>query len=413
MAGKNSLIDSGLSEQDELAGNIERIVFHNSENGYTVMRLAVAGKADLHTAVGNFASPRPGASFKLRGRWINHQRFGRQFHVEWAEETRPATVEGISMFLGSGIIKGIGKGWADRIVARFGTETLRVLDEEPDLLLQISGFGRKKLEFVIDSWTEHQGIRELMIFLQPHGIGPAQIMRIYRCYAQSSMRIVQENPYRLAMDIHGIGFATADALAMSLGFEKDSPLRAEAGLLYTLMSISDDGHVYFPHEELVEKTAHDLDIDPLLVEGAIAALSLQGRIVIEDFGDAEGIYITRYHHYETKIAYYLHRLLHSPKSVVIHKPQETVRQVLATLPMELAPEQEEAVYTASQAKIMVLTGGPGTGKTTIINAIIKVFVAVKAKILLAAPTGRAAKRMSETSGREAKTIHRLLEYSPQ
>ncbi len=397
----------------ELEGTLERIVFHNLENGYIVFRLKLEGKDDSCTVVGTMASPQPGSNLLVKGRWISHPKFGRQFQMtEWVEQ-RPATSEGIRLFLASGCIKGIGERWAERIVSRFGTETLRVIDEDPERLLEIPRFGKKRLEAVRKSWAEHQGVRELMIFLQPYGIGPSHIVRIYRFYGQQALDIVQENPYRLAMDIHGIGFATADALAQRLGFSPDSPLRAEAGVLYMLLSLTDEGHIYYPRSKLTELTGEKLNISTGLVDEALDKLQMDERIVIENLGDHEGVYLLRNHIYESKIAFYLKRLLSSPKSVRFPDAKKRVQEVLSRLPMELAPEQREAVQVATQAKVMVLTGGPGTGKTTILNAIIQVFSGVRAKILLAAPTGRAAKRMAETSGLEAKTIHRLLEYSPK
>ena len=397
----------------ELEGTLERIVFHNPENGYIVFRLKLEGKDDSCTVVGTMASPQPGSNLLVKGRWISHPKFGRQFQMtEWVEQ-RPATSEGIRLFLASGCIRGIGERWAERIVSRFGTETLRVIDEDPERLLEIPRFGKKRLEAVRKSWAGHQGVRERMIFLQPYGIGPSHIVRIYRFYGQQALDIVQENPYRLAMDIHGIGFATADALAQRLGFSPDSPLRAEAGVLYMLLSLTDEGHIYYPRSKLTELTGEKLNISTGLVDEALDKLQMDERIVIENLGDHEGVYLLRNHIYESKIAFYLKRLLSSPKSVRFPDAKKRVQEVLSRLPMELAPEQREAVQVATQAKVMVLTGGPGTGKTTILNAIIQVFSGVRAKILLAAPTGRAAKRMAETSGLEAKTIHRLLEYSPK
>ncbi len=404
---------NGKDGAAELEGSLERVVFHNPENGYTVFRLKVEGKDDLCTVVGSMASPQVGSSMVVRGRWTSHPKFGRQMQMETWEERQPATTEGIRLFLASGCIKGVGSRWAERIVARFGTETLRILDEDPDRLLELPRFGKKRLADVKASWGEHQGIRELMIFLQPHGIGPAHAVRIYRHYGLQALEIVKENPYRLAMDIHGIGFTTADALASRLGFDHDSPLRAEAGMLYVLLKLTDDGHIYYPRGELIETTARQLDIAGWLLEDALLTLEKEERVVIEDLGEHDGVYLARNHLYESKIAFYLNRLLHSPKSVRLPEVKKTVERVLAGMTMDLAPEQRQAVFTAASSKIMVLTGGPGTGKTTILNAIIKVFAEVDARILLAAPTGRAAKRMAEASGREAKTIHRLLEYSPK
>ncbi len=406
------LTSEGADRTEEFSGTLERVVFHNEENGWTVFRLRAEGREDPVTVVGSMSSPQPGVRLRVKGRWISHPKFGRQIQMSSWEEELPATEEGIRLFLASGCIKGIGPKWADRIVAHFGASTLDVMDHDPDRMLELPRFGKKRLEAMKASWAEHQGIRELMIFLQPHGVTAGLSVRIYRQYGAQALAIVRENPYRLAMDIHGIGFTTADALARKLGFDEASPLRAEAGVLYMLMRLTEDGHVYYPRNLLVEEASQKLSIPSDMADEAIEELEREDRVVVEDLGDHEGVYLTRNHIYESKIAYYMQRLLHSPKSVRFSEPKKLVRRVLESMPMQLAEEQKKAVYTAASSKVMVLTGGPGTGKTTILNAIIKVFQEVKARILLAAPTGRAAKRMSEASGLEAKTIHRLLEYSP-
>ena len=412
MEQMDMLAQEGPDRPEEFSGTLERIVFHNEENGWTVFRLRVEGREDPVAVVGSMSSPQPGVRLRVRGRWISHPRFGRQIQMVSCEEELPATEEGIRLFLASGCIKGIGPKWADRIVAHFGASTLEVMDHDPDRMLELPRFGKKRLAAMKESWAEHQGIRELMIFLQPHGVTAGLSVRIYRQYGAQALAVVRENPYRLAMDIHGIGFTTADALARKLGFEEDSPLRAEAGVLYTLMRLTEDGHIYYPRDLLVEEASGKLSISPELAEGAIDDLEREERVVIEDLGDHEGVYLSRNHMYESKIAFYMQRLLHSPKSVRFQEPKKLVKRILESMPMQLAEEQKKAVYTAAASKVMVLTGGPGTGKTTILNAIIKVFQDARARILLAAPTGRAAKRMSEASGMEAKTIHRLLEYSP-
>jgi exodeoxyribonuclease V alpha subunit len=332
--------------------------------------------------------------------------------MESYEEVLPATTEGIRMYLASGLIKGVRESMAGRIVKRFGTDTLRILDEEPERLREVSGVGVKNLARITQAWQAHQDIRELMLFLQPHGVSAAYGVRIYRHYGQAALEVVRENPYRLAMDIHGIGFLTADAVASKLGFDKEHPLRAQAGLLYALRQASDDGHIYYPRKELIDVASRQLDIDPGLLDEAVDVLLGEGRLKSEDLDGTEGIFLSRFHHCESKIAFYLTRILRSPKSVHLPKPEALIAKVVENTPLELAPEQVEAIRCAARSKIMVLTGGPGTGKTTIINAILRLFAEARSRILLAAPTGRAAKRMAESAGREAKTIHRLLEYSP-
>lgn len=400
-------------ERADIVGCVERIVFHNPDNGYTVLRLMPEGSKDSVGVVGHMAEPQAGARLRVAGRWVNNARFGRQVEMEFFEEVMPATTEGIRLYLGSGLIKGVGAALAQRIVAKFGTDAIRVLDEEPELLLQVSGVGRKSLQRIRETWAAHRGIRELMLFLQPHGVSAAYAVRIYKHYGGEALHVVRENPYRLAMDIHGIGFATADAVAAKLGFDKEHPLRAQAGLLYILSKCADEGHVYVPEDKLLTMTEERLETPACPTRDALAVLEAEERVKRETADGEEGVYLSRYHHYESKTAFYLQRLLRSPKSVRFEDVDATVDGLTAKLPMTLAPEQTEAVRTAARSKVMVLTGGPGTGKTTIINAVIQAFSEARARILLAAPTGRAAKRMAETSGREARTIHRLLEYSPR
>ncbi|WP_027181859.1 ATP-dependent RecD-like DNA helicase [Oleidesulfovibrio alaskensis] len=402
-----------MDAQVELVGTLERVVFHNEENGYTVFRLKVQGNRDQVTVVGHMVEPQAGVALSLKGDWTENPRFGRQFQMSSFDQVLPATLEGIRHYLSSGLIKGVGEKMAGRIVETFGTGTFNVLDDEPERMLEVEGVGQKLMERIRDGWAEHRGIRDLIMFLQPHGVSTSYAVRIYRHYGQQALAVVRENPYRLAMDIRGIGFLTADAVAQKLGFARDCDLRAEAGLLYMLMRLTEDGHVYYPRDELVIQTSDKLEISAPMVDQAIDNLQLEERIVLDETDSGQAVYLSRYHRYESGISHYLRRILHSPKSVSGGDEDALVDEIVAGLDITLAEEQEQAVRTAARSKVMVLTGGPGTGKTTIINAIIKVFAAMKARILLAAPTGRAAKRMSETSGRESKTIHRLLEYIPR
>lgn len=398
----------------EREGTIERIVFHNPENGYTVLKVQPDKKhACAETMVGHLAAPRIGCRMRFQGQYINNPRFGRQFSFDLADEIMPATVESIRLYLGSGLFKGIKLETAARIVEHFGLDTLRILDEEPERLGEVRGIGEKKLALIRDGWSEHQAMRDLLLFLQPHGITAACAVRIYRAYGDEALQITRENPYRLAMDIRGIGFITADAIALKLGFTPTHPLRLQAAALYTLTKASEEGHVYLPRQLVIERVCKLTGADPELVEPAILELEAGQRVACEQFEDGDsGVYLQRFHYCESKTAYYIQRLLRSPRTVVFKNPQKEVASALAKINLVLAPAQETAVMAATQCRALVITGGPGTGKTTIINAIIKVYEGARAKILLAAPTGRAAKRMSETSGREAMTIHRLLEYSP-
>lgn len=408
--------------QRELEGTLERVVYHNEENGWTVLRLKVNGKPDPVTAVGAMPNPQPGTGLRLTGRWINNQQYGRQFQIESSECIMPATAQGILHYLGSGLIKGVRLRLASRVVNHFGDQTLDILDNAPERLVEAPGVNAKLARAMAEGWREHQGVRDLIMFLQPHGVSTSYAVRIFRHYGAGALEVVRQNPYRLAMDIHGVGFVTADQIAMKIGFSKDSRLRAAAGVLYTLSKLSDDGNVYCPREHLVSLTAKNLDIDPDLADSAIKDLEADELVRLEDLTDVfddeaapphQGVYLARYHHYESKIAHFLTRLLHSPKSAGFATPEVTFANAIKGLGITLAKEQEEAVKASITAKVLVITGGPGTGKTTIIKAVIKVFQAAKARMLLAAPTGRAAKRMSEATGLEARTIHRLLEYSPK
>ena len=331
----------------ELSGTLERVVFHNEENGYTVLRLQpdapLPGQSKVQgaparglsrdpvTCVGHMAQPQPGVHLKIAGRWQVNARYGRQIHFDMAEEILPATSEGIRLYLASGLIKGVGTELAGRIVEKFGADTIRILDEEPERLREIRGVGKKNFERIHQSWQEHRSIRDLMLFLQPHGITPAYALRIHRAYGAEALAVVRENPYRLAMDIHGIGFVTADAAARKLGFEADSPLRVQAGVLYVLQKATDDGNVFLPQAALLAQTCEQLGVEEGLVLEALDVLEAEERLVREwpdeplppapADGEADvpplspAVYLRRYHHYESKTAFYLHRLLHSPKAV--------------------------------------------------------------------------------------------------
>ncbi|MFA9396389.1 MAG: ATP-dependent RecD-like DNA helicase [Halodesulfovibrio sp.] len=406
-------IDNNPQSAANLDGILERIVFHNEENGYSVLRFKTAA-GDNYTVVGNIADPQVGSSLKLTGEWVDNAKFGRQFKMLTYETSLPAGLVGIRHYLASGLIKGVGPKTAERIVEAFGDDTFAILDNEPERLSAVKGIGKRTAIGIQEAWSEHRGIRDLIMFLQPHGVSTAYAVRIYKFYGKHALSVVQENPYRLAMDISGIGFVTADIIAQKIGFEVDSPLRAEAGTLYMLTKTSDEGHVYFPFDALVTKTSDNLNIRADLVENAIEILEREDRVVIEELSNGQvAVYRSRFHAYESGISTYIKKILGSPKTVLIKNPNEIVEEVVANLGINLAEEQLEAVHTAVRSKMMVLTGGPGTGKTTITKAIVQSYKKLKAKILLCAPTGRAAKRMFETIGVEAKTIHRLLEYSPR
>ncbi len=403
----------------ELQGQIERITYTNEENGYTIARVKVYGQRDLVTVVGNLMAPTPGEILRMKGEWTNHPKYGEQFKVVYYNTAVPGTVYGIRKYLGSGLIKGVGPVIAERIVSKFGKETLDVIEDNIENLSEVEGIGKKRIAMIRKAWDAQKEIREVMLFLQTHGVSSGYATKIFKQYGNESIELLQENPYRLAMDIFGIGFVTADKIAEQLGFAKDSRLRAEAGILYVLHQLSDDGHVYYPYEPLIEKSREILEVERDVLVEAIGRLTLDKRIVIEDLNEDieefrennKAVYLSKFHTCETSIARRLKKLLKIPKSTRDVDSDKAIEWVQKQLAINLAEKQAEAVRCTLESKVMVITGGPGTGKTTIINAILKIFSMLKVKIMLAAPTGRAAKRMSETTGHVAKTIHRMLEYS--
>ena len=405
----------------DLQGQIERITYTNAENGYTIAKVKVYGRRDLVTVVGNLMSPTPGEILKMKGEWVNHPRYGEQFKLLEYKTQIPASVYGIQKYLGSGLIKGIGPIMAKRIVKRFGKDTLDVIDNSVDKLSEVDGIGKKRVEMIKRAWDEQKEIRQVMLFLQTHGVSGAYAPKIFRHYGSKSIEVVRKNPYRLATDIFGIGFVTADRIAEKLGFAKQSELRAEAGIIYVLNQLADEGHVYYPYEPLVEKSREILQVDREVIVKSFGTIALEGRIVIEDLNpnilefreNNKAVYLAKFHFSETSIATKVKTLINGPKSMRAIDSDKALEWVQKQFDITLAAKQIEAVRCAAEDKVLVITGGPGTGKTTIIKAILKIFSKLAVEIMLGAPTGRAAKRMSEASGHEAKTIHRLLEYSIQ
>jgi exodeoxyribonuclease V alpha subunit len=369
--------------------------------------------------VGYLMSPTPGEMLNMKGEWVNHPKFGEQFKVTEYKTTVPATMFGIQKYLGSGLIKGLGPVIASRIVKKYGEKTLDVIENDIEKLAMVEGIGKKRMEMIQNAWAEQKEIRHVMLFLQSYGVGSGYATKIFKQYGNRSVAVVKENPYRLATEIFGIGFLKADGIAEKLGFTKDSPLRVSEGVLYVLRQLSDEGHVYYPYEYLVRKSREILDVQRDSVVKAIGDLAIHQRIVLEDLNENidefkannKGVYLAKFHLCETGIAARLKTLATAPKSIRNVNAETALQWVQERLDIRLAENQAKAVRCALENKIMVITGGPGTGKTTIINAILKIFSELRIKILLAAPTGRAAKRMSEATGHEARTIHRLLEYS--
>ncbi len=404
----------------QLKGQIKRITYYNQESGYTVAQIMVGGRRQPVTVVGNLIEPTPGQVLEMEGEWKVHSRYGKQFHLSSCKCTVPASTEGIRRYLGSGLIEGIGPVMAGRIVKAFGEETLAVIDSDINRLLEVEGIGKKRLQMIAGAWEEQRDIQEIMLFLLSHGISSAYATKIYREYQEEALEILQDNPYRLATDIWGIGFITADKIARRLDFAVDSQERVEAGILYVLNQLVQEGHVFYPYEPLIEKCREILEVDREIILSAFGRIALEKRIVIEDLNQSlpeyksnnKAVYLKPFHVAETGTAALLKGLLSSQKSIRSIDTEKAIAWVQEQLSIRLDPKQVEAIRAAIEKKVLVITGGPGTGKTTIINGILKIFSMLEIDIKLAAPTGRAARRMEETGGLEASTIHRLLDYNP-
>jgi exodeoxyribonuclease V alpha subunit len=396
-------------------GLLEKISYHNEENDFVVAKLREKEKKELTTIIGNLSGVNPGESLKLTGKWVQNKRFGEQFQVESFEVTVPATLHGIQKYLASGLIKGIGSIMSERIVEKFGIHTLEVIEKKPERLSEVEGIGPKRISMIRKAWGDQKEIKEIMIFLQGHGVGAAYSAKIYKQYGDQSIEMVRENPYRLAHDIYGVGFLTADKIAQNLGIDRNSLIRAKAGLLYVLNQLTEEGHVYYPETQLIHKAKEILHVNEEIVILAVRELTKEKELFLEDLdpeGHLRAAYLAPFYVAETGVAQRLINLKESPSNIRPIHPEKAIEWVQQKLNIELAQRQEEAVLLAATSKVLIITGGPGTGKTTIITAILRIFQQLKLRILLAAPTGRAAKRMNEATGWEAKTIHRLLEYTP-
>jgi exodeoxyribonuclease V alpha subunit len=406
------IIDQAALPLQELEGVLERLTFHNEENGYTVARLIPTGKSYEVTVVGTLAGVNVGESLRLFGLWTTHPQYGRQFEVRTYTVQHPATVEGLRKYLGSGLIKGIGPATANRIVDYFGMDTLDVIEKEVNRLREVPGIGSKRTEQIAEAWIEQSHIKEVMIFLQSYGVSSGLAVKIYKAYGENSIPYIKSDPYRLAKDIYGIGFKTADLIARKLGLAPDAPARIQAGLLYTLSSLSNEGHCYAKQGQLSTEAAKLLDISNEACEEQINRLIAQRDIA----HDSDCLYLPPFLAAEKGTANKLRRIHFSGRDRLIVFQTISWEQAFAwldqTSALQLTAGQKQAIRTALTHKVSVLTGGPGTGKSTIMASLITLLKQYKGSVLLAAPTGRAAKRLSETTGLEGKTIHRLLEYSP-
>ena len=384
---------------------VERITYQNPENGYSVFRVKVKGYDDLVTLVGNLLDVPAGSVLLCQGEWRVDRKYGQQFQCSTWEEVMPATAYGIEKYLGSGLVKGIGPKFARLIVDRFGTGTIEVIETDIERLNEVHGIGPKRIAKISESWERQKDIKNVMLFLQGHGVSTAFAAKIYREYGKESVSKVQENPYRLADDIWGIGFKTADGIASKMGYGKDDPRRVRSGILYTLGQLADEGHCFATGEQLLRTSAELLDVGEEAIGAVLADISGAGDVIT----DGEAIYLPPFHYAECGVARRLLALRNGNGSLFSEDEPELPR----VEGIVYDETQLEAVRLALKSKVMVLTGGPGTGKTTTTKAIIGALRSSGMKVLLAAPTGRASKRMSEATGMEAKTIHRMLEYNPK
>ena len=388
---------------------VERITYQNAENGYSVMKVKVKGYDDLVTLVGNLLEVPAGSVLLCEGEWRVDKRYGQQFQCETWEEVMPATAYGIEKYLGSGLVKGIGPKFAKLIVGHFGTDTIEVIETDIERLYEVPGIGKKRVEKIRESWEKQKDIKNVMLFLQGFGVSTAYAAKIYRQYGKESIDKVKENPYRLADDIWGIGFKTADGIARKMGYEMNDERRLRSGLIYTLNQLADEGHCYAEEQQLIATARQLLEADEECIRTAMThAIETEDLML-----DGTGIYLPPFYYAECGTANRLSTLVHTKEVGSIFTARFDLAKLQRETGIEYDEVQVEAIRQAIASKVMVLTGGPGTGKTTTTKAIIAALQSAGMRILLAAPTGRAAKRMSEATGMEAKTIHRLLEYNPQ
>ncbi|MDD2366737.1 MAG: ATP-dependent RecD-like DNA helicase [Desulfuromonadaceae bacterium] len=398
---------------ERLSGSVERVTFHSEESGFCVIRIKVKGKRELVTVIGSAATITPGEFVECVGTWHNDKTHGLQFKTTHLKTVPPSTLEGIEKYLGSGMVKGIGPHFAKVLVKAFGVDVFTVIEETPERMLSLPGIGKKRTDKVTAAWAEQKAIREIMVFLQSHGVGTGRAVRIYKTYGDEAIIKVSENPYRLALDIHGIGFKTADVIAGRLGIAPDSLIRAQAGVRHVLQELSGDGHCAAPHDTLIKESVKLLEIDEAILEEAIREEVTQENLVPEEIDGVPCLFLTPLHRAEQGVANSVRRILIGAPPWGKIDAEKALPWVEEKTGLSLSQSQQDAVCLALTSKTLVITGGPGTGKTTLVNSILKILAAKQLDILLAAPTGRAAKRMTETTGREAKTIHRLLEFDPQ
>ncbi len=399
-------------QKEYLSGNIERITYHNQDNGFCILRVKVKGHKDLVTVSGNSPTLSVGEYIKCSGIWFNDRNYGKQFKANFLKALPPDTLEGIEKYLASGLIKGIGAHFAKKLVSAFGDKVFDVIEGRPELLSTLDGIAEIRAKSICNNWKDQKIVREIMIFLQSHGVGTTRATRIFKTYGEDAIAIVSKNPYQLAKDIRGIGFISADVIASNLGIARNSLIRARAGLSHVLLEATSNGHCALPRQALIQNTQKLLKIDVNLIELAIEKEIELKSIICDLIEDKSCIFLASYYFYEKQIAKLLLSIKNSDMPRGDNDALEPMPQIEQELSIQLVGNQKEAIAKALSNKLMALTGGPGTGKTTLIQTLIKILETRELNVKLCAPTGRAAKRLSETTGLEATTIHRLLEIDP-
>jgi exodeoxyribonuclease V alpha subunit len=401
------------STQEVLAGLVERVTFHNSENGFCVLRAKARGHRDLVTVIGHAAFISAGEWITASGEWTNDHTHGQQFKARFLKTSAPASIDGIEKYLGSGMIRGIGPVYARKMVKAFADKVFDIIEAEPDRLREVTGIGAVRAKRITDAWAEQKVVREIMVFLHSNGVGTARAVRIYKTYGSDAVQVMTENPYRLARDIRGIGFKTADAIAVKLGIEKTAMIRLRAGISYALTEAMDEGHCGLPTEQLIPLAEGLLEAPKELILTALELERSEGAVIADKVGETPCTFLAGLYKAEQTIADRLVRIVNGRLPWPWIDEDKALPWVEKRGSLQLAESQRAAIRLALMTKALVITGGPGVGKTTIVNSILRILAAKGVKLLLCAPTGRAAKRMTEATGVEAKTIHRLLEVDPK
>ena len=401
------------SDHEVLAGLVERVTFHNEENGFCVLRIKARGQRELITVVGHAAVISAGEWVTASGEWVNDRTHGQQFKARFLKTSEPTSLDGIEKYLGSGMIRGIGPTYAKKLVRAFGEKVFDTIEGEPERLREVTGIGPVRAGRITAAWAEQKIVREIMVFLHSNGVGTARAVRIYKTYGADAVQVMSENPYRLARDIRGIGFKTADAIAMKLGIEKTAMIRVRAGISYALTEAMDEGHCGLPTDELVPLAEKLLEVPVELVRTALDLELAEGTVIADSVGETPCVFLAGLHRAERGIAERLLRLMKGGPPWPWIDPDKALPWVEERVGLTLAESQQTAIRLALRSKVLILTGGPGVGKTTIVKGILRILTAKGVGLRLCAPTGRAAKRMTEATGFEAKTIHRLLEVDPK